>query len=48
MTIETSSFDLPLNKKNRENKFRFEEKIRQELSETKSCFLTLYNEDPYE
>jgi hypothetical protein len=39
--------DAVMNKLKPRQRFKIEEKLRKELSETKSCFLTLYNNNPF-
>ena len=42
LNLDTSAFD-----KGNQNRFLCEEKLRKELCKTKSCFITLFNEEPY-
>ena len=44
MSLETSSLD---HKKSENKSFKNELKLRKMLCDTKSCYLTLFNDNPY-
>ena len=47
LRLDTRHMDAVMHKLKPKQRFKFEEKMRKELSETKSCFLTLYNNNPF-
>jgi len=42
LNLDTSAFD-----RGSQTRFLYEEKLRKELCRTKSCFITLFNEEPF-
>jgi hypothetical protein len=47
LSLDTRSLGMNMQKLKAGERFKVEAELRKELSETKSCFLTLYNDNPY-